>query len=361
MKLKFALVIICFPTLCFGNICSNLFDHDFTGTIFPKEFLQYSILKVSDTQSVRLTDEVLKENGDTFNVLEKTGKYWESSFRISKNDVQGDPRFFAIVLGPKVAYDFGFRYLSDNKMTVPTTETFNSKIQKLDQSLRALNLEGISIRFYESGGKPSTDEEYLRKFAERHELPLGQEGNVAVHDLDYHTLAILIPSRLLETAVQSITFILHMKQDLQNDTQLSVEEKKIALDLSSVLVGRGVQYLDSGTGSLSKILAEKISDPLFLRKSENTFNSFVTENLQNNFYRLASPEKIHELILTSPENFGKRRIHFLNISKAVARIYNKRNSEVPQQPKYFAPDQALTLLENRINMFKLFSNFGKIE
>jgi hypothetical protein len=369
-----------------AETCSQLFN-DFAPMPFPMDSLNSPLDKANvSIPTVTIKDKILDQAGNSLLVLEKSDSSpWKSSYKENKNDnndLQGDPRSFALVMGPKTAQYFGFHYISENKMIAPTVEAFNSYILKMNLKLKSKKQESIGIMFYGTEGKPLSNIEYLYRFAYESSLPLARSGHLAIHDISYHTLAILFQNNLIMPVRKSAQFILELKSKLEADPLLSPEEKQLAKEYMEELINGMVAKLDTATGNLAAVRSapyggiDITNDRLFIRSLYHfrefpslinrivllsDFSQFITtpsrpfpKNLQNN------------LIDALARNYAATTFKFLNENQASNKIPEKLKTLIskyktwakePPVPKNTqSQDVLINQLEARIFFFQQLAN-----
>ncbi|MES2769547.1 MAG: hypothetical protein V4596_10430 [Bdellovibrionota bacterium] len=297
--------------------------------------------------TVTIKDSTADENGNSIYILEKINFLpWRSEYKEGRNDLQGDPRTFSMILGPKVAQKFGFRSISENQMTAPSAEAFNSYIRRMNIKLNMNRQEVIRIMFYETGDKLLSDLEYLQRFAYEARLPLAKSGNLAIHDISYHTLSILLQNNLIMPARKTAQFILELNSRLETDPLLSPNEKQIAKQFMEDIIGKFVSSLDVGTGNLVVIMNVANKD-LFehslsrLKDLPKLINlSGLSDYLQNFiYYKSRRPsENLQKAFL---KNYVATTSKILN--------ENQSNTEIP------------SILKNLITNFKAWAKVNPIE
>lgn len=163
-------------------------------------------------------------------VVQKTGREWGSRHTTVTYDVQGDPRWFIDAIGCRDAEHFGFRVLSDRRMTVPSLRELQGAITAVNSQLAVQGYEPIPVSFYDSPA-PFNARQYLSRFARRMALPVAREGNHLLHDLSFHTGAIFIPASVLRTGAAQMAYLSGFADELD-----AAGERALARELRLKLV-----------------------------------------------------------------------------------------------------------------------------
>lgn len=182
--------------------------------------------------------------------VHRTGRSWFSQWRISENDIQGDPRWFAFILGSSAAQRMGFRQLSESVVTVPTVAAFNRSLNAVDAALANRGLEKTPVRFFETNSEVLDGPQYLRIFANRSLLPIAREGHLAVHDWAYHASTVFFPPSVIGFMRDQAKFTLAFHDQVSRAPGLTPEARKLLLAMSARLTEQTVNAVDSVSGNL---------------------------------------------------------------------------------------------------------------
>lgn len=241
-----------------------------------------------DVPSLRLRKRI---SGHPFGeqwVVERTGDSWFSNYQDDSRAVQGNPKWLIEALGPQAALVFGFQQLSSRELLVPSVELLNRAIEEINRRLPSV--EAIPLSFYPQLN--ANKDYYNRMFALRGALPVGPPPEIDasaepmqrmattnrfIHDLSFHSSAILLPPRTLEILRIHAGLILQgfeqSSKGFQNQHPNRVSEnqralQKMHLDLSTELdLVLGQQWL-TATRLFSQ--AEMDAQWTFLELSETS-------------------------------------------------------------------------------------------
>lgn len=207
--------------------------------------------------SVRIAQKVEEGSalGHRYKLTKGWGRSWMSTFGEGTGNPHFDPRAFIAGTSSETAKIFGFEAVSGRVLIAPSAERLNTGIDIINSSTpRGREHLRIALRFEEVTGKQSV-EEYLEAFARRRALPLSVDGDLYVHDLAVHTLAVLIPEKEIAHAQKQTQAVLdwvafaRKNLDPQDARRLKVLER---------MLNRQVAALDSGTGVFSIVAANKL-------------------------------------------------------------------------------------------------------
>lgn len=204
--------------------------------------------------SVEVRGVIRDERGSDLFLLKKTGQRWWSSFSPAPSNYQGDPRWFAMLVGPKVASFFGFRKISEDQITAPTAMTLNKRIEEINRLLIKNGEEPIEMRFHQAKVKAETDVDFLRAFRKT-SLPIARDGHYAVHDISYHALAILLPKTLIDGIQLRIDILSRFRETMNSDSSLTHLEKRLLQKHLAITEAKMVNLIDYATGNIGFVMA----------------------------------------------------------------------------------------------------------
>lgn len=218
------------------SLCSQYLE------TYPHELVSTAFSLASDDPSVRVVHRRPGPNGGEIITLKMFADSWLSQFTSNNFDIQGDPRWFILAYGEKVAELFGFKILSPKLMTIPDATEFQAVLDKVNSSLIILGYEPILLRFANTRiEKPLQD--YIDSFL-AYTLPIASDGNHLIHDMSFHSGAFLIPNNYVELAVKRTQFMQQFMAYLK--TVNSPYSQKI-LGLHKYIKFFQVRDLDNGT------------------------------------------------------------------------------------------------------------------
>jgi hypothetical protein len=189
--------------------------------------------------------------------IQQTGESWYSRFKKGINDIQGDPRWFALILGPKIGFNFGFQAMGEMKITVPTVERFEQARGRYNIALKAHGFEEITSSFYPAPSQPLTGIIYLERFAKSGGLPVAINGHLIVHDWAFHGATILFPKVIMNHLRDKARFLLKLHTHLKSHPGISREEKDFALSSVNSLMENAVNLIDYTSGNLPAMLIRR--------------------------------------------------------------------------------------------------------
>lgn len=194
--------------------------------------------------------------GFRFQIRRQAGRHWNSNFGSDTSNPHFDPRAFIAATGPETAKLFGYGILSDDTMLVPSVRRFNSAIRAINRATSpGRGHLRISIRLERVRGKLGV-REFLRGFARRGAIPVGDDWSLLIHDLDIHTLAVLMPEEFVQHARRQTGFVLdwldHVKKSgLSKKTKEAIERHFFNVHTNALDGGGGVFGVKSAEGKLS--------------------------------------------------------------------------------------------------------------
>lgn len=229
-----------------SSVFSSLLGHQ-------EYFASIGIHESVESESVKTIRQVKNSRGTKLILLEKFGSAWGSEYASVENAFQGDPRRTIQLLGSKAASIVGFRMRSKNEMYAPTAETLNQGIELINSVLPGD--ERIAIRFRTPVNGHSSDRDFVRNYALNLELALADFGPVAIHDLSYHSSAILIRNdhHLLTQAYVRLLLDFETFVQTHHSEKLNSPEFKGVIEAA---YSRAAKSIDSGTGNYGNVLKE---------------------------------------------------------------------------------------------------------
>jgi len=207
--------------------------------------------------------------------LHLMGETWLARYYSAENDVQGDPRLFMFAFGEKVSEFFGFKMVSPTEIIVPDAKELDGAIQRLNKQLINDGKEPIAVRFYKSGGEEPV-ERYLRTIASRKALPIAMNGNPMIHDIGFHTGAIILPKAVMDDLAIRINryfdFVAFLRERYELDPEMLEEVNTLADGIFDLLATR----IDYATAQQNLLLLDK--SRASIDRSHSSF-SLVAQNL----------------------------------------------------------------------------------
>ncbi len=184
--------------------------------------------------------------------VEKTGATWASGYTTVGYDPQGDPRWLVDALGCDEARYFGFEILSDTKAIVPNRAELMGAIEKINVHLKSKKKQPIEITYYDADEKNVKVKDYISNYLSRRGLPLASGGNHFLHDISFHTGAILAPKVALDFMAAKTQYMSefadHLEMSFAEGTAL---EQKAAKVIAHRIRHRAVELIDGATALLS--------------------------------------------------------------------------------------------------------------
>ncbi len=218
-----------------------------TRLLNVEELTSYRFIR-EESETAKTVGEMPGSHGGKLIILEKPEKYysWYSQFSLFPGADQGDPRAAANALGVDLAYFFGLREISENRITIPDAKELNWARLKLNRSLKTLGFKPIPIRFYEQGIESHHDMTYLRKFIRFYSLPYSDKGSLRVHDASYHLMSVLLTEELLAPIVERYQWVLKFYEFVRKQ-----KEKKFIRQMQrAYFIPHLVDRIDAGLGNL---------------------------------------------------------------------------------------------------------------
>jgi hypothetical protein len=273
-------------------------------------------LKNTVHPTVKIVGEQTGLHGGKRIKIERLGETWGSSARSHAYDPQGDPRFFALIVGYEAAEFFGFKMLSVTQMLVPDVAELNGAIKSMNALLQQRKYfglghaqgEAIPVTYY-AQVKPNLPK-YLTEWSKNAKLPIG-EGNEYFHDISFHSGAIFLPPVAVlhsqNIAAHVSDFIEYLKMNLshlEGESLRALKRYIYFLRLEESLT------IDFHTG----VLADALADFNAFKRAEASNRDFVSK-------------------------FGSYRRSLKNITESIA-------GGVSLTPRTFLKKNVLNLLED---------------
>lgn len=243
-------------------------------------------------------------------ILRSRRGLWHSDLRDPDeyNLLLGNPQTLPAIVGPKVAWIFGFRKIDDLTMTVPDAEALNHGIRLLNKKLKLMGYPQIRWRFYQTEGSDA-DADFISNFV-KFQKPLARTGAVALNDLSYHTSEILLPdefSKGLQTQIRWALEGERFGRSLSPNSHQSHQLERLIFTSAKRLdlLGNLAHYLAPRSAARTKEQREKALDVMLIEATH--INLGLAEFLQDD---LKDPDLVtqiqHHLIMNSlrPVNFS---------------------------------------------------------
>lgn len=217
----------------------------------------YAESRLVSEATVNLEKTLKDSSGESFLVFARTGSSWGSGASTVGYDVQGDPRWFFEVLGADLSPTLGFWWDLDKRLQLPTPETWNRRIKMLSDQLVSKGFEPIPVHFdFDFHAKEEAFAEldrrslYSETMIYRKTIPMALEGIPILHDMSFHTGAILFEEKILNFAASRFEYLykayLHLNERAQGLPN-NFNKKKI-LSLIHDIRMHVVEGIDSGMG-----------------------------------------------------------------------------------------------------------------
>lgn len=211
--------------------------------------------------------------GTVRNLRRERGKNWGSLYEDSPNAPQGDPRFLISVIGENAAELFGYKVLSDYKMSVPDADALNATILELNNTLLKQSKDPIAAGFYEQ--ERGTMRDYLVNYIEGRLPIFSGLSTHRVHDLSLHIASIFLPSKTLQQSRRITKRYMEMVEAMMNEYKQLIEDhpkyKSLSHDeiddlslFEKQLLFPAVTNIDVGTGALALDLSYAVDHPNYM-------------------------------------------------------------------------------------------------
>lgn len=114
-------------------------------------------------------------------------------------DIIPDLRLFPYLLGPKVAFFFGYQIVDESAITVPTPEELIGAMTTLNLLAKEYQAVPIPMGLMAVDRVLETDESFFRLFTEHFSKPISRRGRSFYHDSQGHAMeGFFLPSRVLQ-------------------------------------------------------------------------------------------------------------------------------------------------------------------
>lgn len=209
---------------------------------------------------------------DGFYIFERDGKAWGSNASTNTYNPQGDPRWLLEVFGTHLAPVWGFFWDGSSRLQGPTPATWNRRLALLSQVLVARGENPITVRYDELAHQREAafahlDERslYVEDFLFDGVLPLHPDGLQYLHDVSFHTGAILLDRPITDAArarleyfYQAYIYIDGVSRSLRSQPNAYasiVAEGKFLRLVARALRMYVVESIDNGTGIINPVIA----------------------------------------------------------------------------------------------------------
>ncbi|MCB0361747.1 MAG: hypothetical protein KDD35_03460 [Bdellovibrionales bacterium] len=107
---------------------------------------------------------------------------------VRAGDVTIDLRFFPYLLGPDVAFFFGYQIIDDHHLTVPTYEEIEGAIEKYNEGLSFEHPDYWPIRHYKSHSVFENEKTFIDRFINDFRKPISLVRRGFYHDISTHVM-----------------------------------------------------------------------------------------------------------------------------------------------------------------------------
>jgi hypothetical protein len=264
------------------------------------EIRQRTAGAISRTEpTVKIVGKIKGDHGGLLHIIQKTGAHWFSGYEAERYAPQGDPNWFPLMGGTKTAYFFGFRRISANEMTAPDANEVSGAIHAINRQLSKDHQEPIGIEFYAADHDAIiSDEEFLRRFAERKALPMAVDGPLAVHDLSYHLSAAFLPNQVLDHGARItkrlLDFVQFAKGQAMQDRKLQWLVKDGALHSLIDQRGAELDHLGNYTAIKSSLIIGELDRTHYVQVYGDIIHSeFNADGASPNRYLMNLSGTVH--------------------------------------------------------------------
>jgi hypothetical protein len=284
--------------------CATLFEY--LASQMPDSGFTTSALDVfqNHKKSVRFVESLIDQHGDTFWVYQKKeeANAWGSSYKNNRFDPQGDPRWFLEVLGDDAAQVWGFYRNGKDLAQVPSPETWIKKVKMVSASLEQMGHEGIAIGYHpnlhvDERTQTTSVTTYLKRFINLGEIPVAPKGTPFLHDISFHSGAILLEKRFLDIARRRVDYFWSASKYFKRLAKQAESQEPIRasiyLRMANMLKDSVVEMVDLGTGLINPLLADYASGSRY--KGEATQASDIAYNVHAHFIGLEGKSQIQNL------------------------------------------------------------------
>jgi hypothetical protein len=275
------------------NIYLQTYDYYYTKDILnnPNEYLKNLFFLVKDCPRFKprknpFSRTVMLEPNLTHFIVTRVLDSWDS-----RDDVpgdQGNPHFSARITD-FFGINLGFGFDSNKNPVVPSFETLNSLVQKLDKN----------ISFFEFAGK-LTGRVYLENFI-KGQLPVSRitnngDATYFLHDLSFHAASLLLlPPKILMLAQKQTYYLLDFVDSFKSKYPSKYSQPNFKLMLKRLIQDQ-IDRIDSATGLLELALFDWLHD-----ESYQDFVEFLSNLDRSNLARYSS---VLTRIICSDFRFG---------------------------------------------------------
>lgn len=228
------------------------------------------------------------ERGDEYYVFEKNGKLWGSSASTNNFDPQGDPRWFIEVIGTDLAHVWGLYWDRGDKLQAPSPKLLEKRMSAVSQQLRMLGHEPIPIKF--NFGFSETEKEfkdlkkrslYIESFINDSALPFEDSGLRYLHDLSYHSGAVLLSSEFLKEARARFEYWYSAYRYLEELSEKidDINKQRAIQALAGKLRIFIVEAIDNGTGLINPLIVNQHLKKNFHNTDTSDIDEKISEHL----------------------------------------------------------------------------------
>ncbi|MGE4133931.1 MAG: hypothetical protein AB7F86_20005 [Bdellovibrionales bacterium] len=260
--------------------------------------------------------------------LVREGGTWASLHSTLHYDVQGDPRWFVEAMGCEAAQVFGFDITSEHDMWVPDVKEFNAAISKVNAELTRQGQAPIPFTFYQGANGKLRLDSYVRKYAVEGQLPIAPGGNHMIHDLSFHSGAILTPPVLNEHLREVSRYVLAVTEALEQHLVQNSVPQEMVNGFRKLMLWNQVELIDFATAFNSLAWIGIRQNNLHPEAAAN-MAIFLALDLKD---ANKAPEKILEERARKAFNKIQRQGQSINWPELKKLIHEKTQQLYPQEP-----------------------------
>lgn len=199
-------------------------------------------------------------------ILDRSHGPWLSNIAKFSFAPQGDPRWFVGAFGEEVARFFDFEIRDARTMIIPSTSAFRAAVEKVNAVLARRHQQQIGLDFDDGDITAKPLSMYLDKFVGNPmTLQFAAEGAHLIHDISFHSGAIILPNELLRIARDRIHFIRNFFEFALNTTaQINPELQQRLKDIKKYLSFFLVRGIDNGTAFSNLFMIADRAEDLFV-------------------------------------------------------------------------------------------------